>query len=334
MRLAGRLVELRRRLASGRSAEAAAATREPSSAPSGDLASPSALRVEPHPEATNPVLAREDVDDVDDVSFVADPFVVHDGERYHLFFEIKSRTPRWFGLRGTTGRFDIGHATSLDGLDWTYRGVVIPAEQGEYTYPFVFRHDGDWLMTPSPAGSSPREFRVYRASAFPDEWTLVDRALSGHVRIDPTPFAYEGTWYLPYQEAGTFDVRLRYADTLVGGDWREHPASPLFTPGGNDIAQGGRPLVHDDCVDLFFRRGTPGLVEYWRLAELSPTSLRMRELPESPVVSGTGSDGWNGRNMHHIDAGPTRDGSDAVLVDGQDREHEYRLGVYRQSRPR
>jgi hypothetical protein len=290
---------------------------------------PPELRVEPHPDVANPVLTAHDVDDVDDVSFVADPFVVREGGLYHLFFEIKSRRLQWLGLRGTTAQFDIGHATSPDGLEWTYQGVVVPAAQAEHTYPFVFRHDDEWFMTPSPAGSTPREFRIYRASSFPDEWTLVDRTLTGQVRIDPTPFAYEGTWYLPYQETGTYDVRFRYADSLIDGDWREHPDSPLFTPGGNDIAQGGRPVVHDDCVDLFFRRGTPGIVEYWRFTELSPTSLRMRELSASPIVSGTGARGWNGRNMHHIDLGAVTPETNVVLVDGQDDARDYRIGVYR-----
>jgi hypothetical protein len=295
------------------------------------LAAP-ALRVEPHPGADNPVLTAADVDDVDDVHFVADPFVVHDGDRYHLFFEVKSDGPRrLFGLRGTGAQFDIAHATSHDGLDWTYEGVVLPDGQAGHTYPLVFRHDGDWLMTPSPAGSTPREFRVYRAEPFPGEWTLADRALTGEVRIDPTPFRFGEHWYLLYQEAGSFDVVLRHADSLVDGEWREHPESPLFTPGGNDVAQGGRPFVREGYVDVFFRRGSPGVVEAWRLLDLSPGSLTARELPSSPVVSGTGVAGaWNGRNMHHLDAGPAANsGTDLVLVDGQDDARDYRIGVYR-----
>jgi hypothetical protein len=267
------------------------------------------------------------------VTFVADPFVVAERGRFHLFFEIKRRGKRrWLGLRGRRAAFDIGYATSDDGLDWEYQGVVLPSTQAEHTYPYVFRYDGDWVMVPSPAGRTPKEFRVYRADPFPDSWTLVESALTGEVRIDPTPFEYEGTWYLPYQETGSYDVRLRYSDSLVDGEWREHPASPLFTPGGNDIAQGGRPVVHDDHVDVFFRKGTPGVVEHWRFTDLSPESLTYSEAETSPVVSGVGGDGWNGRNMHHIDLGvaATSDRR-VVLVDGQDHERDYRLGVYRPS---
>lgn len=183
-------------------------------------------------------------------------------------------------------------------------------------------------MMPSPAGTTPDEFRVYRARSFPGDWELAESTLSGELRIDPTQFRYDGTWYLLYQQAGSFDVRLRWANSLVDGTWRDHPASPLFEPGGNDIACGGRPVIHEDCVDVFFRRGTPGIVESWRLFDLSPESLSAVELPGSPLVSGTDDGGWNGLNMHYIDAGEL-DAEGIVVVDGQDQAGDYRIGVYR-----
>lgn len=86
------------------------------------------LAVEPRPGAANPVLTAGDVDDVE---FVADPFVVRSRTTYNLFFEIKSRRTSLFGLRDHP-QFDIGHATTEDGLDWTYRGVVLPSSQAEH----------------------------------------------------------------------------------------------------------------------------------------------------------------------------------------------------------
>lgn len=292
---------------------------------------PSSLNVEPHPNVQNPVLTATDIDDVSHVTFVADPFAIRAEGGYDLFFEIKSRDRHpLFGLRSTNPQFDIGHATSEDGREWTYDGVVLPASRAEHTYPYVFRHEGEWLMCPSPAGSTPDEFRIYRADAFPDSWTLIDTALSGEVRIDPTPFKYDGIWYLPYQEAGSYDVALRYSMSLLDGEWHEHPDSPLFTPGGNDIACGGRPIVHGEGVELFFRRGTPGIVEHWGVGELSPDSIALRERQSSPIVSGSGIEGtWNERNMHHVDAGPALTLEERyILVDGQDADRNYRIGVY------
>lgn len=302
------------------------------------------LRVDRSTDADwNPVLTAADVDDVAHISFVADPFVVRAGSDesddtrddgpYHCFFEVKRRDRRsLLGLCDTEARFDIGHATSPDGRDWTYEGVVLPAAQAEHTYPHVFHHDDDWWMVPSPAGSTPDELRVYRAADFPTDWELVETTLAGEVRIDPTPFEYDGTWFLVHQ-APDYSVRLRYSDRLVGGEWEEHPASPLFDPGANDVAPGGRPLVDASAgtVDLFFRRGDPGIVEGWRVVDPSRDEWSMHELPTSPVVVGSGELGaWDERNVHHIDAGLARaTGSDLVLVDGQDADRRYRLGVAR-----
>ena len=293
------------------------------SLPARGVSTASRVTADPDSVVENPILTGDDVDDIERVAFVADPFVVRTDGRYHLFFEIKSARQ---GRLGPDWQFDIGHATSTGGRDWTYEGVVLPAAQAEHTYPYVFRHEDAWYMTPSPAGTTPREFRVYRADPFPKKWRLVDRSLRGRVRIDPTPFRFRGTWYVPYQETGSFDVRLAIADSLVNGDWTHHPADPLFVPGGNDVAAGGRPVVSDESVDLFFRRGAPGVVEHWRLSTLTPTELIGYELPGSPIVEGVGGDGWNGRNMHHVDTGTD---DDLIIVDGQDTERLYRIGVYR-----
>ena len=60
----------------------------------------------------------------------------------------------------------------------------------------------------------------------------------------------------------------------------------------------------------------------------------MRELPESPIISGTGMGGWNGRSMHHIDVGVVSSETDVVLVDGQDDNYCYRIGVYQHATDR
>jgi hypothetical protein len=288
------------------------------------------LHIGPHPAISNPVLTRGDVSDIEDVRFVADPFVVREGAVYHAFFEIKSHAESAvLGFVKGGEAFDIGHATSPDGREWTYRGVVLPAAQAEHTYPYVFQHHGDYYMSPCPAGDTPAAFRLYRADPFPTDWELVSESIVGDVRTDPTPFEWHGTWFLPYQASDSFEVRLRYADDLLADEWVEHPASPLFDPGGNDVSLGGRPIVHEDGVDLFFRRGTPGIVEHWRVSEASTTTWSMRELPSSPVVAGVGGRGWNGRNVHHVDFGPfVEAGADVVVVDGQDVIGEYRIGVY------
>src|SRR5438067_9289900 len=50
----------------------------------------SPLDLAPDPRIPNPVLTRDHVTDVP-ASFVADPFLARDGDRWHLFFELLNR---------------------------------------------------------------------------------------------------------------------------------------------------------------------------------------------------------------------------------------------------
>lgn len=307
--------------------------------------SPERVGLFPHPSVSNPVLSPDDVPGVL-ASYVADPFVVREGETFHMFFEIKDRAGDAF----------IAHATSENGVDYVYDRVVIPPSQAQHSYPMVFRHRGAWYMTPSSVGELSGQFRIYRARNFPYDWELVDVPLTDRVRIDPTPFRFDGTWYLLFQESETFDVVLWYADALLGGEWQEHPASPIFSPRDDhpayadrdlvDMPWGdprspgelpivenvpsGRPIVGRDHVDVFYRCTVEGTLHHYRITELSPERFDHYELPDSPVLSGTGRDEWNGHMMHTVNPLFSRwQGRDVVLVDGlEPDEYVWHIGVY------
>jgi hypothetical protein len=74
----------------------------------GIYAGPSPLCLAPAPGAANPVLSHRDVRDVP-AAFVADPFMVHDGETWHMFFEVWNRV---------ADRGELAHAVSRDALRW------------------------------------------------------------------------------------------------------------------------------------------------------------------------------------------------------------------------
>src|SRR5689334_5448346 len=63
----------------------------------------------------NPVLTRDHVTDLP-ASLVADPFLIRDGNDWHIFFEALDRR---------NGRGVIALATSGDLVRWTYRQVVL-----------------------------------------------------------------------------------------------------------------------------------------------------------------------------------------------------------------
>src|SRR4051812_2943271 len=90
----------------------------------GILLGPGPLDLGTTPGPPNPVLTGDAVTD-GPADFVADPFLVRDGGRWLLFFEVMLRGI-WRGV--------IGLAESADGFDWEYRGTVL-REPFHLSYP-------------------------------------------------------------------------------------------------------------------------------------------------------------------------------------------------------
>jgi hypothetical protein len=273
----------------------------------GMFAGPSPLTLAPMRGAMSPILTRESVSDVD-ATFVADPFLVRERGQWHLFFEV---------LHGPAGarKGDIALATSFDARTWQYRGIVL-REPFHLSYPYVFRAGPDHYMVPESTQAG--EVRLYRADPFPHRWTLAGTLLSGPVHLDNCVFEHEGRWWMLTQtdeERGT--LRLFVADAVTG-PWREHPASPVVR---HDLRTGrgaGRVTRFDgrlvrfaqDCGGAY---GTSvGALEIVRLDE---RGYEERELPESPILSGSGA-GWNAGGMHHVDPHQLEDGTWIACVDG------------------
>ncbi len=158
--------------------------------------------------------AFEDVPAPPDHDF-ADPFLVQDGTRLWLFVEdIPSAAPR-------------ARLACLEVLPCGLFGPpsVILDQPYHLSYPFVFRHEGEYYMLPETGHN--RTVELYRAVNFPFEWMLHKVLLEGHALTDTTPFLHEGMWYFftTANEEGV-EAFLFYSDTLTG-KWNYHPANPI-----------------------------------------------------------------------------------------------------------
>jgi len=95
----------------------------------------------------NPVLTAKDVSDVP-ANFVADPFLVHDNGAWFMFLEVINDTAEpgrpqlRYPYKGA-----IGLAESKDGLDWSYRQIVLD-EPFHLSYPYVYQWKGEYYMIP------------------------------------------------------------------------------------------------------------------------------------------------------------------------------------------
>ncbi len=263
--------------------------------------SPLALR----PAADGPVLTRRQITDLE-ADFVADPFLTLEEGRWRLFFEIKNRSE---------GKGQIGLATSDDGRRWSYDGRVL-AEECHLSYPHVFRWDEGHAMVPETLGLG--GVYLYRATSFPTGWRREARLLEG-AWADPTVFFHGDRWWLfacprPYRH----DALCLFHSARLTGPWTAHPRNPVVEddprrarPGGPVIEWRGRLLrCAQDCVPRYGSR-----LRVFEIERLDPLAYAERELPQSPLLEGSGS-GWNADGMHHLDAKRVRAGAWIAAVDG------------------
>jgi hypothetical protein len=265
----------------------------------------SPFTLKPMAGARNPVLAAIDVSDRR-ASFVADPFLVRDGERWHLFFEV---------LNAETGLGEIGWAVSDDLRHWAYRHIVLQ-EKFHLSYPYVFRHGADYYMIPETLDAG--AIRLYRADPFPLRWTHVRDLVPG-VFADPSPIFFKNHWWLfacstPWEN---HTLNLFEASALEG-PWREHPSSPIVRNQVNRARPAGRILEWNERLHRFAQDCHPNYgtkVHAFAITELTPTRYAEKPVRDESIV-GPGALGWNSDGMHHVDAFPLGKRHWIAAVDG------------------
>lgn len=270
----------------------------------------SPLSLRPASGVKNPVLRAKDVTDARAL-FVADPFMVREGDAWYMFVEILNRD---------INRGQIALATSADGKKWKYQHLVLQ-EPFHLSYPQVFKLDGEYYMIPETYED--QSVRLYRATNFPHTWTLDRKLLTGADFLDPSIFQHDGKWWMYVCTGKTFDtLHLYYADDLRG-PWQAHPANPLITADPAIARPAGRVLVHDgriyrftqDCSVYYGRH-----VRVFEVTELTTEHYREQEALPEPLLK-PGVDDWNHDGMHQIDAHQVGESQWVACVDG----HRFKL---------
>ncbi len=231
--------------------------------------------------------------------------MVWESDGWWMFFEV---------FNGATARGEIGLASSRDGLVWEYGGLVL-REPFHLSYPYVFRSGNDYYMIPETLGIG--AIQLYRAEEFPYGWKPVAKLVNGSF-ADSSIFQYEDRWWMfACTNHSLHDTLCLYQSQELLGPWTAHPLNPLVEgdpsrarPGGRVSRWNGQFLRFcQDCVPAY---GTH--VRAFEIEELTPTTYREREMPESPILS-PGAD-WNRNGMHHIDPHPAPGGGCIACVDG------------------
>jgi hypothetical protein len=240
------------------------------------------------------------------IDFVADPFLVREGQKWYLFFELFNKD---------AAKGEIGVAESFDLCEWRYRGVAL-SESFHLSYPNVFKSGDQYFMLPESKQAG--EIRLYRAEAFPTRWKL-DTVLVRGEYTDPTPLRYRGRWWI-FANRSPYALFIFSAPSLRGR-YVSHPANPIFDgdpsrarPAGPIVISQGEPLrfVQDN------RQGYGKRVRMVRIKKLSLDEYEERLEQPDPLLK-EAEQGWNSFGMHHLSAIQRHDGSWVAAVDGNAR---------------
>ena len=182
--------------------------------------------------------------------FYADPFLFEKDGRTYLFLE---------DLRYSEGRALISCCElNPDGT----HGPIVEVLRRPYhlSYPFLFEQDGQIYMIPETKGN--RTVELYRATNFPNEWTLESVLLDNIYAVDATIHQSDGKyWMFVGISNGRYsncdELGIYFADALKG-PWTPHAANPVISdvrrarPAGALFRDQGRLIrPSQDCAKAY-----------------------------------------------------------------------------------
>jgi hypothetical protein len=223
--------------------------------------------------------------------FFADPFLADDDGATLVFFE---------DFDSRIGRASIAVADLDDPLS-TYRTVL---DLGHHlSYPFVFKHESTWHMTPEMAESG--RVVLFRCERFPDGWVEEAVLIEGVVAYDPTLLQFEDRWWLFFSSgtpgaASDDELHVWFSSSLLG-PYAPHPMNPVRSD-----AVGARPAGRIQSVDgLLLRPGQDGSREYGGgIVVHSIRHLTTERYEEDVVARIDGVPGLRASGVHTIDSSP------------------------------
>ncbi|MBV1704937.1 MAG: formyl transferase, partial [Hyphomicrobiales bacterium] len=178
---------------------------------------------------------------------------------------------------------------------------TILEENVHFSYPFVFEHAGETWMMPETSGA--RELRLYRATRFPDRWTL-DRTLMSGISVSDATIIEDGGrhWLLATTDEGgsSWDCLSVFSGHGPLGPWTREGDGPALIdassarPAGRMSRVGGelrRPV--QDCTT-----GYGGGLAICRIDALGgPGAFAQTVLSRLEAPAGAGAHGVHTLNL-------------------------------------
>jgi len=239
-------------------------------------------------EFKNPVLTKFDVTDVR-ASFVADPFIVKDSNKYYLFMEVKSKRKRDIG--------EIGVAVGDNLKNLKYQKIVLK-ENFHLSYPYVIKENGNFYMIPESGEN--RDLRVYKAYNFPYEWKLEKIIFEDKRLADPTLVYYNNKWWLFVTNMENNSLEIYYASSLID-NFTPHKKNPFYVNDNSKNRNGGRIFIDDGKIYRFTQNCENYYGEKVDMYEIIKLNENEFEEKFIKTILAPSKNGWNSNQMHNID---------------------------------
>jgi hypothetical protein len=169
----------------------------------------------------------------------ADPFPLHVGGRYFIFFEELPFATGKAHISAVEVRRDGSHGEPVRVLERDYH----------LSYPFLLEHAGELYMVPETGEN--RTVELYRCVEFPHRWRLERTLLDGARFVDATLHRERDRWWMfsnvPAEGAQSDDELHLFFASGLGGPWREHPRNPVRSD-ARCARPAGRLYWHDGAL--------------------------------------------------------------------------------------
>lgn len=149
----------------------------------------------------------------------ADPFPLHHGERYFVFFEEVVFASGKGRIAVVELARDGSHSAPVTVLERDYH----------LSYPFLIAHGGELFMVPESGEN--RSVELYRCERFPDVWRFEKTLLDDLPCADATFHQTDGRWWMFVNSGAEHtelydELHLFYARDLRG-EWHAHASNPV-----------------------------------------------------------------------------------------------------------
>ena len=152
--------------------------------------------------------------------FLADPFVISEGNREYCFVEDYD----YQSSRGSISVYELKKNIA----ERLGEAIVEPFH---VSFPYLFRFDSKIYMCPETAENN--EIRLYECVTFPLKWKLYKVLMSNVSAVDTMIFERDGLWWLftniDSTNTGIYgsELSIFYSDNPLNEEWHSHPKNPI-----------------------------------------------------------------------------------------------------------